>query len=75
MIAQTTMRFVEVELSFGAVLDWLLAANTQVNDVVWGPPMLVLLIGAGIYISIRTKFIQFRKFGLMSRETLGKIFR
>ncbi len=75
MIAQTTVPPVEAEFGFRAVLDWLLAVNTQVNDFVWGPPMLVLLIGAGIYISIRTKFIQFRKFGLMSRETLGKIFR
>jgi len=58
-----------------SILDGLLAINSRINDVVWGPPMLVLLVGAGIYLSLRTKFIQFRKFGLMSRETLGKIFR
>jgi len=56
-------------------MEWLIELNSQVNGIVWGPPMLVLLVGTGVFLSIRTKFIQFRKFGLMSRETLGKIFR
>ena len=52
-------------------IQWVQALN---DNAIWGPPMLVLLLGAGIHVSIRTKLIQFRKFGLMSRETLGKIF-
>jgi len=46
-----------------------------INDWVWGPPLLILLIGVGIYFTIRTRFLQFAKFGLMCRETMGKIFR
>jgi len=57
------------------MIAWLLKLNSQVNALVWGPPMLILLIGAGVYITIRTGFIQFAKFGLMCRETMGKIFR
>lgn len=34
----------------------LLEANKYVNNFVWGPLMLILLIGMGIYLSIRTKF-------------------
>jgi AGCS family alanine or glycine:cation symporter len=48
--------------------------NSAINDVVWGIPMLVLLIGAGLFLSIRTGFIQFRKFGYAMKNTLGKLF-
>ena len=53
------------------MIDWLLEVNARVNAVVWGPPMLMLLVGAGVYITLRTRAVQFRKFGLMCRETLG----
>ncbi|MBO5868955.1 MAG: sodium:alanine symporter family protein [Oscillospiraceae bacterium] len=36
--------------------------------------MLVLLVGTGVYISIRLGFMQFRKFGYAMKNTLGKIF-
>ena len=61
--------------SLQALGKWLMALNSQVNALVWGPPMLVLLVGAGVYLTLRTRFIQFAKFGLMCRETVGKIFR
>ena len=32
--------------------------NGKINGVVWGTPMLVLIIGVGIYYAIRTKFFQ-----------------
>jgi AGCS family alanine or glycine:cation symporter len=56
-------------------MDWLLEANETVNAYAWGVPMLVLLVGTGIYITVRTGAIQFSRFGLMCRETMGKIFR
>ena len=49
--------------------------NDAINGVVWGIPMLVLLVGAGLVLSIMTKFIQFRKFGYAMRNTLGRIFK
>lgn len=49
--------------------------NGVVNDFVWGPVMLVLLVGTGIYLSIATGFVQFSKFGYAMRNTLGKIFK
>ena len=45
------------------------------KDIVWGPWMLMLLLGTGIYLSIRVGFLQFRKFGYAMKNTLGKIFR
>lgn len=35
----------------------------SVLNVVWGPPMMVLLLGTGVFLSIRHKFLQIRGFG------------
>lgn len=48
--------------------------NTAINDVVWGPVMLFLLIGAGIFLSVKTKFMQFGKFGYMMKNTILSMF-
>ncbi len=48
---------------------------TIVDDFAWGPWLLILLVGTGIYLSIRVGFIQFSKFGYAMKNTLGKIFK
>ena len=45
------------------------------KDIVWGPWMLMLLLGTGIYLSIRVGFLQFRKFGYAMKNTIGRIFQ
>lgn len=45
---------------------------SAINDVVWSPVLVVLLVGAGLYFSIRTKFVQVRRFGLMTKLLFGK---
>ena len=47
----------------------------KVNGFAWGPWMLILLVGTGIYLSIRVGFIQFSKFGYAMKNTLGKAFK
>ena len=44
------------------------------NGIAWGPWMLVLLVGTGIYLSVRLGFIQFGKFGYVMKNTIGKVF-
>ena len=39
-----------------------------VNNIVWSPALVVLLVGAGLYFSIRTGFVQVRRLGLMVRS-------
>jgi len=56
-------------------MEFLLQLNTSINSVVWGAPMIIAIIGVGIYVLIRTRFVQFAKFGLMCRETMGKLFK
>lgn len=48
--------------------------NGIINGYVWGPPMLVLLVGTGIWFSLRTNVLQVRKFGYTMQQTLMKIF-
>lgn len=44
------------------------------NDFLWGLPLILGIMGTGIYISIRLGGIQFRKLGFALRNTLGKVF-
>jgi AGCS family alanine or glycine:cation symporter len=36
---------------------------TTVQNIVWGPVLMILLVGTGLYLTIRNKFIQLRGFG------------
>lgn len=54
-------------------MDWFVGIVKAVNDLVWGPPMMVLLLGCGLYLSIRTGFLQFRRLGYALRSTLGRV--
>ena len=47
----------------------------KVNSFAWGPIMLFLLVGTGVYLSIRVGFIQFSRIGYWMRNTFGKIFK
>ena len=49
--------------------------NDFLNGLIWGVPAIVCIIGVGLYLSIRTGFIQVRKFGYAIRTTVGRIFR
>ena len=46
----------------------------KLNGLAWGPWMLLLLVGTGVYLSIRVGFIQFGKFGYVMKNTIGKVF-
>ena len=44
----------------------------QVDDFVWGPVMLVLLVGTGIFLTFRTRFLTWRNLGYALKSTLSK---
>lgn len=56
-------------------MELIASINAAVNGVVWGAPMLILLIGVGILMTVRSKGLQFRKFGYALKNTIGKIFQ
>ncbi len=49
--------------------------NGVVNSFAWGPVMLLLLVGTGIYLSVKTGFIQASRFGYIMRNTIGTLFK
>jgi AGCS family alanine or glycine:cation symporter len=53
--------------------DAIASANSWLNGYVWGWPMIVLLIGTGLLLTIITGGAQFRYLGFALREVLGKI--
>ena len=48
--------------------------NQVVNGFIWGAPAMICIIGVGLLLSVRTRFIQIRKFGIAMKNTVGKIF-
>lgn len=45
---------------------------SAIDDFVWGPVMLVLLVGTGIFLTIRLKFRPWRNLGYALKSTLSK---
>ena len=43
-----------------------------IDDFVWGPAMLVLLVGTGILLTVRTRFLSWRNLGYAIKSTLSK---
>lgn len=57
------------------IYDAIAKGNGWLNDIVWGIPALVLLMGAGIILTVGLKGFQFRKFGYAMKHTVGKMFK
>ena len=48
---------------------------SYLKEIAWGPWMLILLVGTGVFLSTRVGFIQFTQFGHAMKNTIGKVFR
>lgn len=57
------------------ILTFLTKANSYIGNLVWGTPFLLLMIGTGLYLTIRLGFLQFTLMGLAWNKTFGKMFR
>ena len=49
--------------------------NSAVNNFIWGAPAMICIIGVGLYLSIRTNFLQIRKFPYAMKITLGRMLK
>ena len=56
----------------GEKVEKLANALSAIDTFVWGPVMLVLLVGTGIYLTIRLRFITWRNLGYALKSTLSK---
>lgn len=56
------------------MVEKIASINQVVNGFIWGAPAMICIIGVGLLLSVRTRFIQIRKFGVAMKNTVGKIF-
>ncbi len=56
-------------------MDWVMDFVSNLNDkVVWGIPMIALMISAGLLLTFVTKGVIFRRFGTVMRYTTKTLF-
>jgi len=55
------------------MMENFVAIHDRVNALVWGAPLIIVLMGTGLFLTIWTGGIQFRRFGFAIREVLGKV--
>ena len=56
------------------MIETITSINKVLNNFIWGVPAMVCIIGVGLYLSVRTGFLQLRKFGYSMKCTIGRIF-
>lgn len=57
------------------MLEIIKSINDTVNNFIWGVPAMICIIGVGLLLSFRTRFLQIRKFPYALKETIGRIFQ
>ncbi len=57
------------------MVDLITSINSAVNNFIWGVPAMICIIGVGLLLSVRTRFIQIRKFPYSIKTTIGRMFR
>ncbi|HQK54553.1 MAG TPA: sodium:alanine symporter family protein [Sedimentibacter sp.] len=55
-------------------METLMNINSAINSVVWGPVLLILVLGTGTYLSFMTGFFSITKIGYVLKNTLFKMF-
>ena len=57
------------------MIEIIMRVNQVVNNFIWGLPAMVCILGVGLLLSVRTNFLQIRKFPYAIKTTLGRIFK
>ena len=57
------------------MIETITAVNQAVNQFIWGVPAMVCIICVGLLLSVRTGFLQIRKFPYAIKITIGRMFR
>ena len=57
------------------MLETIESLNNVVNNFIWGVPAMICIIGVGLVLSFRTRFLQIRKFPYAMKVTIGRMFR
>src|SRR5699024_5449421 len=46
----------------------------KLSDWIWGPPMVILLVIVGMFLTVRLGFFQFRYVGYIFKQTIDSLF-
>ena len=57
------------------MIEIITQVNQVVNNFIWGLPAMVCILGVGLLLSVRTNFLQIRKFPYAIKTTLGRVFK
>lgn len=57
------------------MLSTIESINSVINNFIWGLPAMICIIGVGIVLSVKTRFIQIRKFPYAMKITFGRMLK
>ena len=57
------------------MLQTIESINNAVNNFIWGVPAMICIIGVGLFLSVRTRFLQIRKFPYAMKVTIGRMLK
>lgn len=57
------------------MLEMIASVNKVINDFIWGVPAMLCILGVGLYLTIRTRFLQIRKFPYAMKVTIGRMLK
>jgi len=57
------------------IVSQITAVNNAVNSFAWGPLMLLLLVGTGVFLTVKVKWLQVTHFGRILKNTVGTLFQ
>ena len=57
------------------MIEIIMRVNQVVNNFIWGLPAMVCILGVGLLLSVRTNFLQIRKFPYAIKTTMGRVFK
>lgn len=55
-------------------MESFMSINTFIHDIVWGWPGIILIVGTGIYLTVRTNCFSIVRIGYVLKNTLMKMF-
>ena len=65
----------EMERNAKKMLQTIEQINNVVNNFIWGVPAVICIIGVGLFLSVRTRFLQIRKFPYAMKVTIGRMLK
>ena len=65
----------EMERNAKKMLQTIEQINNVVNNFIWGVPAMICIIGVGLFLSVRTRFLQICKFPYAMKVTIGRMLK